>query len=101
MLAIETRNLQKRYRARVKLPGLRASLKALARSEYREVDAVRGVNLAVERGETLACIGPKPVGLEELCVNTGLPTAVLLSTLMKLELSGRVFKQPGQRYVLR
>ena len=49
----------------------------------------------------LACIGPKPVGMEELCVNTGLPTAVLLSTLMKLELSGRVFKQPGQRYVLR
>ena len=51
--------------------------------------------------KVLACIGPKPVGLEELCVNTGLPTAVLLSTLMKLELSGRVFKQPGQRYVLR
>ena len=54
----------------------------------------------IER-KVLACIGPKPVGLEELCVNTGLPTAVLLSTLMKLELSGRVFKQPGQRYVLR
>ena len=49
----------------------------------------------------LACIGPKPVGIEELCVNTGLPTALLLSTLMKLELSGRVFRQPGQRYVLR
>jgi len=49
----------------------------------------------------LACIGPKPVGMEELCVNTGLPMTVLLSTLMKLELSGRVFKQPGQRYVLR
>ena len=49
----------------------------------------------------LACIGPKPVGMEELCVNTGLPTAVLLSTLMKLELSGRVYRQPGQRYILR
>ena len=49
----------------------------------------------------LACIGPKPVGIEELCVNTGLPTALLLSTLMKLELSGRGFRQPGQRYVLR
>lgn len=49
----------------------------------------------------LACIGPKPVGMEELCVNTGLPTAVLLSTLMKLELSGRIYKQPGQRYILR
>ena len=49
----------------------------------------------------LACIGPKPVGMEELCVNTGLPMSTLLGTLMKLELSGRVFKQPGQRYVLR
>ena len=51
--------------------------------------------------KVLACIGPKPVGMEELCVNTGLPMSTLLGTLMKLELSGRVFKQPGQRYVLR
>ena len=49
----------------------------------------------------LACIGPKPVGMEELRVNTGLPTAVLLSTLMKLVLAKRVEQQPGQRYVLR
>ena len=49
----------------------------------------------------LACIGPKPVGIEELCVSTGLPMSALLCTLMKLELTGRVYKQPGQRYVLR
>ena len=49
----------------------------------------------------LACIGPKPVGIEELCVSTGLPMSTLLGTLMKLELTGRVYKQPGQRYVLR
>ena len=49
----------------------------------------------------LACIGPKPVGIEELCVSTGLPMSALLGTLMKLELTGRVYKQPGQRYVLR
>ena len=49
----------------------------------------------------LAGIGPKPVGIEELCVSTGLPMSVLLGTLMKLELTGRVYKQPGQRYVLR
>ena len=49
----------------------------------------------------LACIGPKPVGMEELRVSTGLPTAVLLSTLMKLVLAKRVEQQPGQRYVLR
>ena len=49
----------------------------------------------------LACIGPKPVGIEELCVSTGLPMSALLGILMKLELTGRVYKQPGQRYVLR
>ena len=49
----------------------------------------------------LACIGPKPVGMEELRVSTGLPTAVLLSTLMKLVLSNHIIQQPGQRYVLR
>ena len=84
MLAIETRNLQKRYRARVKPPGLRASLKSLARSEYREVDAVRGVNLAVERGETLACIGPNGAGK---------------STLIKM-LTGILYPSDGEARVL-
>lgn len=54
----------------------------------------------IER-RVLAGIGPKPVGIEELCVSTGLPMSALLGTLMKLELTGRVYKQPGQRYVLR
>ena len=49
----------------------------------------------------LACIGPKPVGVEELRVSTGLPTEVLLRTLMKLTLGKRVQQQPGQRYILR
>ena len=49
----------------------------------------------------LACIGPKSVGVEELCVNTGLPMSTLLSTLMKLQLTGRVTCLPGKRYVLR
>ena len=49
----------------------------------------------------LACIGPKAKGVEELGAASGLPTGLLLGTLMKLELTGRVYKQPGQRYVLR
>ena len=66
-----------------------------------EAQARRPEPVSDTERRVLACIGPKPVGMEELCVNTGLPTAVLLSTLMKLELSGRVYKQPGQRYILR
>ena len=49
----------------------------------------------------LSCIGPQPLGIEELCVRSGLPTAVLLGTLMKLELAGRVTCLPGKRYILR
>ena len=51
--------------------------------------------------KVLACIGPKPVGVEELRVSTGLPTEVLLRTLMKLTLGKRIQQQPGQRYILR
>ena len=46
-------------------------------------------------------MGPKPIGLEELRVLTELPTSVLLRTLMNLELTKRIYRQPGQRYVLR
>ena len=49
----------------------------------------------------LACIGPQAPGVEELGEQSGLPTALLLGTLMKLELSGRVLCLPGKRYILR
>ena len=56
-------------------------------------------------GETerrvLACVGPKAKGVEELGLESGLPTALLLGTLMKLELTGRVTCLPGKRYILR
>ena len=49
----------------------------------------------------LACIGPKAKGVEELGAASGLPTGLLLGTLMKLELAGRVTCLPGTRYILR
>lgn len=51
--------------------------------------------------KVLACVGSQPRGIEELSALSGLPTSVLLGVLMKLELSGRVFCQPGKRYILR
>ena len=57
--------------------------------------------LSENERRVLACIGPQARGVEELGSQSGLPTALLLGTLMKLELTGRVYKQPGQRYVLR
>ena len=49
----------------------------------------------------LACIGPKAKGVEELGAASGLPTGLLLGTLMNLELAGRVTCLPGKRYILR
>lgn len=66
---------------------------------------VQTTRTATPLGETerhlLACLGAKPIGMEELCASSGLPTALLLSTLMKLELTGRITRLPGQRYLLR
>ena len=45
--------------------------------------------LSENERRVLACIGPQARGVEELGSQSGLPTALLLGTLMKLELSGR------------
>ena len=73
----------------------------LRRQSAAAVTAKQPEPLSENERKVLSCIGPQPLGIEELCVRSGLPTAVLLGTLMKLELTGRVYKQPGQRYVLR
>ena len=49
----------------------------------------------------LSCLGAKAQGVEELGAASGLPTGLLLGTLMKLELAGRVTCLPGKRYILR
>ena len=74
--------------------GLQAS--AAPEAEIRQPDPMSDTERRV-----LACVGPQPLGVEELCVRSGLPTASLLSTLMKLQLTGRVTCLPGKRYVLR
>jgi ABC-2 type transport system ATP-binding protein len=62
MNAIETNQLSKKYRTRVKAEGVKASMRALIKPDWREIDAVRGVTLAVERGELVAFIGPNGAG---------------------------------------
>ena len=62
MSAIETRNLRKTYRIRVKAEGLGASFRALVKPDWRMVDAVRGIDLVVPHGEILAFIGPNGAG---------------------------------------
>lgn len=62
MPVIEVKSLVKSYRVYQKQEGLRASLQALFHREYREVQAVRGIDLLVEGGEFVAFLGPNGAG---------------------------------------
>jgi len=62
MNAIETRDLCKSYRTRIKDEGLKASFYSLLKPVYREIEAVRDINLTVESGEIMAFIGPNGAG---------------------------------------
>ena len=62
MAIIEIEDLTKSYRVYQKKEGLRASLRGLFRREYREVKAVRGINLEVAEGEFVAFLGPNGAG---------------------------------------
>ncbi|MDY0166059.1 MAG: ABC transporter ATP-binding protein [Thermoguttaceae bacterium] len=62
MAVIETDNLAKSYRVYRKKEGLGASLTGLFRREYRQVEAVRGIDLRVEEGEFVAFLGPNGAG---------------------------------------
>lgn len=59
---IETDKLAKSFRVYRKSEGLRASLKGLFRREYRQVEAVCGIDLRVEEGEFVAFLGPNGAG---------------------------------------
>ena len=62
MNAIEIRGLKKSYRVYQKKEGLWASMTGLFQREYRDVDAVRGIDLDVEQGEFVAFLGPNGAG---------------------------------------
>ena len=62
MRTIEIRGLQKSYRVYQKKEGLWASLTGLFQREYRDVHAVRGIDLDVEQGEFVAFLGPNGAG---------------------------------------
>jgi ABC-2 type transport system ATP-binding protein len=62
MALIELRNLTKSFRVYQKREGLMASIRGLWHREYREVRAVRGIDLDVEQGEFVAFLGPNGAG---------------------------------------
>src|SRR4029079_11455084 len=62
MSVIQIDRLSKSYRVYQKQEGLWAALRGVVRREYREVQAVSEVSLAVEQGEFVAFLGPNGAG---------------------------------------
>jgi len=62
MAVIEIRGLEKSYRVYQKKEGLLAAVRGLFHREYREIRAVRGIDLNVEEGEFVAFLGPNGAG---------------------------------------
>jgi ABC-2 type transport system ATP-binding protein len=62
MAIIEIQHLAKSYQVYQKKEGLLASVAGLFRRHYRNVEAVRGIDLDVEQGEFVAFLGPNGAG---------------------------------------
>ncbi len=62
MAIIEIRRLAKSYQVYQKKEGLLASVTGLFRRQYRNVEAVRGIDLTIQQGEFVAFLGPNGAG---------------------------------------
>ncbi len=55
-------NLAKTYRVADKAPGLKGTLRHFIARKHRDIEAVRGIDLAVEAGEIVGFLGPNGAG---------------------------------------
>lgn len=59
---IKIKNLSKTFKVKIKGKGFKESIKGIFNPKYKEVKAVKNLNLSVEKGEIIAFIGPNGAG---------------------------------------
>ena len=82
---IRTKGLVKHYKAREHHGGRWSALKDLINPKYRTVEAIKGLDLAIERGEALGIVGPNGAGKSTL---VKLVCGVLVPTAGEVEVLG-------------
>ena len=62
MKVIEVKNLKKIFKVKLKEKRLKRIIKSIFKPKYKEIEAVKDINLDVEEGEIIAFIGPNGAG---------------------------------------
>lgn len=61
-MVIQTNSLRKTYRVTKKQPGFIGTIRGLVKPEYDEVEAVKGIDLEIAKGEIVGFLGPNGAG---------------------------------------
>lgn len=85
MDCVYAKGLTKTYRTKIKQPGLAAAIRALTKPEYKEVQAVKGIDLHIRKGERVAFIGPNGAGKS---TTIKMMTGILSPTVGELKVMG-------------
>jgi ABC-2 type transport system ATP-binding protein len=95
---IRVRNLSKTFRVPLRGAGWRGALHGLFHPEYRQVNAVDGVNLRIEEGELVGYLGPNGAGKS---TTLKMLTGLLVPTSGELWVDGFVPWKERAAYVSR